>query len=256
MAIIASWNVNSIRAREGHLKKWLSMNQVDILGIQETKVQNDDFPLSLISELGYDVFFNGQKSYNGVCTLFEGQAKLLSCHIPDFKDEQKRVLAVEWEGLLIINIYVPNGSEIGSPKYQYKLSWLEALYAWIEKLNKDFKKIIVLGDFNIAPEDIDVHDPTLWKNKILCSEKERVFIRKLNLLKITDTFRKLERKNSSFSWWDYRGGSFRRGHGLRIDLILASSGLIDSITGSFIHKAPREWEKPSDHAPVSITLEL
>ena len=253
---IVSWNVNSIRAREEHLKKWLSENQIDVLGLQETKVQNASFPLELITGLGFQVFYNGQKSYNGVCILFKGEAKLIGDRIPEFPDEQKRVLAIEWAGILIINAYVPNGGEIGSEKFEYKMNWLEAFYLWIKKLNKSFKKIIVLGDFNIAPKDIDVHDPTIWQNKTLCSQEERSFLTKLEGLNLVDTFRQLDKEAASFSWWDYRGGSFRRNHGLRIDLILASTDLIESISQSSIHAETRGWEKPSDHAPVSIHLEL
>lgn len=256
MAKIASWNVNSIRAREEHLKRWLSDNSVDILGLQETKVQNQNFPTEFVDQLGYQVLYSGQKSYNGVCIFFKGNAKLISDRIPGFSDEQKRVLAIEWKGILIINIYVPNGGEIDSEKFDYKMSWLKAFCLWVEGLNKTFKKIIVLGDFNIAPTDLDVHDPVLWQNKTLCSKKERRFIITLKKLGLIDTFKQIDGETGSFSWWDYRGGSFRKNHGLRIDLILASTNLIEYINESSVDVTPRGWEKPSDHAPVLIHIDI
>ena len=255
MAKIASWNVNSIRAREEHLKRWLSDNHVDILGLQETKVQNQNFPLDFVNQLGYQVFYSGQKSYNGVCILFKGNAEFISDRIQGFSDEQKRVLAVEWKGILIINIYVPNGGEIGSEKFDYKMNWLGAFCLWIKELNKTFKKIIVLGDFNIAPTDLDVHDPVLWQDKTLCSKRERRFLKDLKELGLIETFRQIDEDTSAFTWWDYRGGSFRKNHGLRIDLILASANLIGHILDSSVDVTPRGWEKPSDHAPVSILID-
>ena len=256
MTVIASWNVNSIRAREEHLRKWLKHNKVDVLGLQETKVQDPIFPVDLISELGFEVFYSGQKSYNGVCTLYKEKANLIGNKIPDFQDDQKRIIAVKWRELLIVNAYVPNGSEVGSSKYEYKLSWLEAFYRWLEQLSAEFKKIVVLGDFNIAPSDEDVYDPSAWKDKILCSPKERSFIERLKNLNLVDTFRSFNQQKDSYSWWDYRGGSFRRNHGLRIDLIFVSSNLKDSIIGSYIDASTRKWHKPSDHAPVSIEIKL
>ena len=256
MTTIASWNVNSIRAREEHLRQWLKNNRVDILGLQETKVQDPDFPVDLVSELGFKVLYSGQKSYNGVCTLYRGNADLIGDEIPDFQDDQKRILALKWHDLLIINAYVPNGSEVGSSKYEYKLSWLEAFYHWLEKLSAEFNKIVVLGDFNIAPSDDDVYDPSAWRDKILCSPKERSFIERLTNLSLVDTFRLFDQVKDNYSWWDYRGGSFRRNHGLRIDLIFVSSNLKDSIVGSFIDAATRNWTKPSDHAPVYIEIKL
>ena len=256
MTIIASWNVNSIRAREEHLRKWLKSNRVDVLGLQETKVQDQSFPVDLISELGFEVFYNGQKSYNGVCTLYRGKATLVGNKIPDFQDDQKRVMAINWREFLIVNVYVPNGSEVGSPKYEYKISWLEAFCRWLEELSSEFEKIIVLGDFNIAPSDEDVYNPSAWKDKILCSPKERSFIERLKNLNLVDSFRLFKQQKDSYSWWDYRGGSFRRNYGLRIDLIFVSSNLRDSTTGSFIDASTRKWHKPSDHAPVSIGINL
>lgn len=256
MTLIASWNLNSIRAREAHLREWLKSNKVDILAIQETKVQDPSFPVDLISELGFSVFYSGQKSYNGVCTLYKGKATLVNDSIPNFQDDQKRVIAIKWREFLIINVYVPNGSEVGTSKYKYKLSWLESFCAWLEQLTKQYDKIILLGDFNIAPDDADVHDPTSWQNKILCSTEERNFIGKIEDLFLVDTFRLFDQEEGLYSWWDYRGGSFRKNNGLRIDLIFVNANLKGSVTGSFIDSSTRGWEKPSDHAPVLVDLSL
>ena len=254
MTTIASWNVNSIRARESHLRRWIDENPVDVLGLQETKVQDQDFPKEVVSTMGFNVFYTGQKSYNGVCTIFKGEASLIADSIPGFEDDQKRVIAIEYKGILIINAYVPNGSDVGSSKYEYKLSWLEAFCFWLQKLSDSFDRIVVLGDFNIAPTDSDVHDPKAWQDKILCSPKERHYLDRLRALDFLDSFRLFQQPEESFSWWDYRGGSFRRNMGLRIDLIYISSSMKKDIKSSSIDVNPRSWEKPSDHAPILLEL--
>ena len=250
MVSIATWNVNSIRARLAHLSTWLGEAAPDVVAIQETKVQDADFPKDELAALGYHVLFSGQKSYNGVALLSKRPATLVATDIPGFDDPQRRVLAARVDDCLVVDLYVPNGSEVGSEKYTYKLAWLDALTAWVATLMASEPRIVLLGDFNIAPDDRDVHDPEAWRGKILCSEAERERLRALTALGLVDVFRSFEQAPQSFSWWDYRGGGFRRNEGLRIDLILASAALGTDCAGCAIDLAPRRWEKPSDHAPV------
>lgn len=256
MVKFATWNVNSIRARLDHIGRWLTHSAVDVLAVQETKVQDTDFPKEEILGLGYNVLFNGQKSYNGVAVLSREPATEVHTSIPGFDDGQRRVLGVELPTLYLLNLYVPNGSEVGSEKYAYKLEWLDALRAWLVELAQQFEHLVVVGDFNIAPEDRDVHDPDAWRGKVLCSEPERARLVALTNLGFQDTFRRFEQPEASFSWWDYRSGAFRRNHGVRIDLILASPSLADRCSGCVIDSKPRAWDKPSDHAPVIATFEL
>lgn len=250
MVAIATWNVNSIRARLAHLTTWLGEAAPDVLAIQETKVQDADFPQDELTALGYHVLFSGQKSYNGVALLSKQPATLVATDIPGFDDPQRRVLAARVGDCLVVDLYVPNGSEVGSEKYAYKLAWMDALTAWVATLMASEPRLVLLGDFNIAPEDRDVHDPEAWRGKILCSDAERARLQGLTGLGLVDVFRSFEQAPQSFSWWDYRGGGFRRNEGLRIDLILASGALGAACAGCAIDLAPRRWEKPSDHAPV------
>lgn len=250
MLAIATWNVNSIRARLAHLTTWLGEAAPDVVAIQETKVQDADFPKDELAALGYHVLFSGQKSYNGVALLSKQPATLVATDIPGFDDPQRRVLAARVSDCLVVDLYVPNGSEVGSEKYAYKLAWLDALTAWVATLVASEPRLVLLGDFNIAPEDRDVHDPEAWRGKILCSDAERARLQGLTGLGLVDVFRSFEQAPQSFSWWDYRGGGFRRNEGLRIDLILASGALGAACAGCAIDLAPRRWEKPSDHAPV------
>ena len=253
---IASWNVNSIRARLDHLRDWLSTSQVDILALQETKVQDADFPVSEISEMGYNCLFKGQKSYNGVAILSRQKMRLLEVGIPDFEDNQCRLLSASDDNVNIINVYVPNGSAVGSDKFEYKIKWLNALKTWLTRLAQEKNNLILLGDFNIAPDDEDVHDPELWRDKILCSAEERNLLEGIKALGLVDTFREFSQADSSFSWWDYRAGGFPRNRGLRIDLIFASIAMQKNVKSSTIDTTPRGWEKPSDHAPVVLELAL
>lgn len=254
MTRIATWNVNSIRARLAHLSTWLGEAAPDVLAIQETKVQDPDFPAAELAALGYHVLFSGQKTYNGVAVLSKEPATLVATDIPGLDDPQRRVLAARVGDLLLVDLYVPNGSEVGSEKYAYKLAWLDALAAWVETLLASERRVMLLGDFNIAPDDRDVHDPEAWRGKILCSDEERARLKRLVDLGLTDVFRRFEQAPQSFSWWDYRGGGFRRNEGLRIDLILASAELAARCAGCTVDLAPRRWEKPSDHAPVVAEL--
>lgn len=256
MTTIATWNVNSIRARLPHLTTWLAEAAPDVVGIQETKVQDPDFPLAELQALGYHILYSGQKSYNGVALLSKQPATLLATDIPGFADPQRRVLAAQVAGITLLNLYVPNGSEVGSEKYSYKLAWLDALAKWVAQLVTRGEPLALVGDFNIAPDDRDVHDPDAWRGKILCSDAERERLQRLIDSGLSDVFRQFEQAPQSFSWWDYRGGGFRRNEGLRIDLILTSAELAKRCEGCTVDLAPRRWEKPSDHAPVVARLQL
>jgi len=247
---IASWNVNSLRVRLPQVIEWLNQTQVDVLALQETKTQDPDFPKEEIEAAGYQVVFAGQKTYNGVAILAKTKPIDTITDVANLDDPQRRILAASVNGVRVINLYVVNGSEVGSEKFAYKLEWIEKVTAHIKKEMDTYKKVVVLGDFNIAPDDRDVHDPVRWKDKILCSLEERQAYEKLLSLGLTDTFRQFEQEDKSFSWWDYRGGGFNRNQGLRIDLILASKALSEQCKISSIDKIPRSWERPSDHTPV------
>lgn len=248
---IATWNVNSLRVRLPQVLDWLSDTPVDVLAIQETKLPDADFPLDEIRAHGYEALFAGQKTYNGVALLYRGKAfKLLATNLSDMDDPQRRVLCASRGGLCVLNLYVPNGSEVGSDKYAYKLDWLEKLQSHIRQLLNKHKRLIVLGDFNIAPEDRDVHDPDEWRDKVLFSEPEKAAFRALLDLGLKDCYRLFEQPEADFSWWDYRAAGFRRNRGLRIDHILADTQLARKCQTCRIDKAPRRNERPSDHAPV------
>lgn len=247
---IASWNVNSLRVRLPQVLEWLKQNPVDVLALQETKIQDPNFPLEEITEAGYQAVFSGQKTYNGVAILAKSEITEPIMDVKNLDDPQRRILAGTVDGIRIINLYVVNGSEVGSEKFQYKLNWLDKVTRHVKTELKTHEDVVVLGDFNIAPEDEDVHDPELWHEKILCSSKERQALNKLLALGLKDTFRLFDQEDKQFSWWDYRGGGFRRNHGLRIDLVLASDNLSKHCTASIVDKSPRSWERPSDHAPV------
>lgn len=252
MLKVASWNVNSLRVRLPHVLDWLTTAKPDLLGLQETKTVDKDFPLKEIADVGYQVIFSGQKTYNGVAVLsrLDAAAADIVTDIPDLEDPQRRVLAATYGDLRFINLYVPNGAEVGSDKYAYKLNWLEKLIANIKQQQRSYEKIIIVGDFNIAPEDRDVHDPTAWEGMVLVSEPERKALQDLLKLGFKDTFRLFEQEERIFSWWDYRAVAFRRNHGLRIDLILSSEEMSQRCITSSVDKEPRRWERPSDHAPV------
>jgi exodeoxyribonuclease-3 len=253
---IVTWNVNSLRVRLPQLLEWLAANQPDIVALQETKVPDAEFPAAPIAAAGYQVAFNGQKTYNGVAVLAREPLSESVLEIPSFDDQQRRVLAVSCGGLRVVNLYVPNGQSVGSEKYDYKLRWLAALRAWLSAELAQYPHLLVLGDFNIAPEDRDVHDPAAWSGSVLVSEPERTALAELMQIGLSDVFRRFDQPPQSFSWWDYRAGSFRRNNGLRIDLILASTPLAPRCTGSRIDRLARGGERASDHAPVIAAFDI
>ena len=247
---IATWNVNSLKVRLPHVLTWMEKEKPDVLALQETKSVDENFPVDAIREAGYQVSFTGQKTYNGVATISKSPIKTISKGLPNFSDEQKRVLVINTKNIIILNIYVPNGSEINSEKYKYKLKWLSKLHPYIKKLQKKNSRLIILGDFNIAPEDRDVHDPKEWDGCVLVSKSERNEFEKLLSNNMIDCFRIFNNENNHFSWWDYRAASFRRNRGVRIDHILASKSMSQSCKACYIDKGPRKLERPSDHTPV------
>jgi exodeoxyribonuclease-3 len=245
---LATWNVNSLKVRLPHLLEWLAANPVDVVCLQETKQQDADFPHAELQEACYHSVFSGQKTYNGVAILSREPISDVQYGIPDFEDEQKRVIAATVGGIRVVCVYIPNGQEVGSDKYQYKLKWLGALTAWLKVELARYPKLALLGDYNIAPEDRDVYDPVAWKGNVLVSEPERAAFQGMLQLGLADTFRMFEQEEKSYSWWDYRMMAFRRNMGLRIDHILVSSVL--QCKACHIDKAPRKLERPSDHTPV------
>jgi exodeoxyribonuclease-3 len=252
---IATWNVNSLKVRLPHLLQWLEENPVDVLCLQETKLTDDKFPVAEINAAGYQVAFSGQKTYNGVAILSKLPISDVVKNNPRYEDAQQRILAGTVDGVRIVCAYVPNGQTVDSDKYVYKLAWLASLREWLAEEMGTHEQLAILGDYNIAPEDRDVHDPAEWEGQVLFSEKERTALLALNALGLVDSFRMFEQADKSFSWWDYRQLAFRRNRGLRIDHILLSAELAARCTACAIDRAPRKWEQPSDHAPVIATIE-
>jgi len=252
---IATWNVNSLRVRLPHLLEWLSTQQPDVIALQETKTEDKNFPEQEIKQAGYHIVFSGQKTYNGVALLSRQPASDIITNLPDFEDPQRRILIATINNIRIANLYVPNGSSVGSDKYHYKLEWFDKLTTFLKQQIVKYPQLIALGDFNIAPEDRDVHDPVLWEGQVLVSEPERTALRNLLNLGLQDTFRCFNQEPGHYSWWDYRAAAFRRNLGLRIDHILTSTTLMSKCVTCEIDKTPRQWERPSDHAPVIATYQ-
>jgi len=247
---IATWNVNSLKVRLPQVLDWLTARKPDILCLQETKLTDENFPRADIEAAGYQVVYSGQKTYNGVAIISKQQASDVITDVPGLDDPQRRILGATIGDIRVLNLYVVNGQEVGSEKYDYKLAWLDKIAAHIRDELRSHQQFIVLGDFNITPEDRDVHDPEAWHERILCSTPERKALGEITGLGLVDTFRLFTQEQQSFSWWDYRAAAFRRNMGLRIDLILASQALAEQCTACFIDKEPRRLERPSDHAPV------
>ena len=253
---IATWNVNSMNVRQAHVTEWLQSHNPDVLVLQEIKQLTEKFPSDALQELGYHSIASGQKTYNGVAAISKTPATDPVTDIPDLDDPQRRILATTIDGVRVVDLYVPNGSEVGSEKYRYKLGWLAALRNFLEAEMRRHEHVVVLGDFNIAPADEDVYDPEKWGDAILCSPQERKALAALLDLGLTDVFRNFDQPEKSFSWWDYRAAGFRRNAGLRIDLILTSESMSRRCTASYVDKEPRAWERPSDHAPVVAEFDL
>lgn len=251
---IAAWNVNSLKVRLPHLLDWLSTHQPDALCLQETKLENHNFPRAEIEAAGYHVAFEGQKTYNGVALLAKTPITEVVCGNPYFPDEQKRLISGTVAGVRVVCAYIPNGQAVGSDKYAYKLAWLEGLTRWLKESLEQYPDLTLCGDYNIAPEDRDVHDPEQWAGEILCSEPERSAFQGLLDLGFKDSFRLFEQAEKSFSWWDYRMLGFQKNRGLRIDHILLSTSLAERCIAAGIDRAPRKLERPSDHAPVWVEI--
>jgi exodeoxyribonuclease III len=251
---IASWNVNSLTVRLPHLLDWLQQAGPDVVALQEIKLEDARFPHQPLRELGYHAICSGQKTYNGVAILSRQPLSDPQVGIPGLADEQRRVLAATIDGVRVINLYVVNGQAVGSEKFAYKLRWLDALHQWLVAELAAHPRLVVLGDFNIAPDDRDVHDPAAWHEQVLCSTAERAALQRLLALGLHDSFRLHSVEPGQFSWWDYRAAAFRRDLGLRIDLVLVSDALRAAVTGAGIDREPRRWPRPSDHAPVWVTL--
>lgn len=247
---LVTWNVNSLRVRLGHVLEWVGANKPDIVGLQETKLADADFPVEAIEQAGYKAIYAGEKTYNGVAILSRKRASDVCWDIPGLGDKQKRIIAATCGRIRVINVYVPNGQQVGSDKYDFKLQWLRRLADYVAHALKRYPMLALIGDFNIAPEDRDVHDPSLWQDSVLFSEQERRGFRALLEVGLVDVFRKFKQPPNSFTWWDYRAGAFRRDLGLRIDHILCNPALEAKAVSSRIDKMPRGWQRPSDHVPV------
>jgi exodeoxyribonuclease-3 len=250
MRTVASWNVNSLRVRMPQLAVWLETAGPDVLGLQETKLIDGNFPCDEIARLGYHCVMSGQKTYNGVALVAREPLTDVVTGFPGADDPQRRLIAATSGGVRYVNVYVPNGQAVGSEKYEYKLRWLRSLRGFLEQEMAVHGRLVVMGDFNIAPDDRDVHDPVLWKEQILCSTPEREALALLLELGLADSFRLFDQPDALFSWWDYRAAGFRRNLGLRIDLLLASRDMAACCESAWIDVAPRRVERPSDHAPV------
>lgn len=254
---LATWNVNSLKMRLPHVLDWLARNPVDVLGLQETKLTDDKFPAAELAEAGYDACFAGQKTYNGVALLTpRGTAPTdVVVDNPRFADEHRRIIAGTVDGVRVVCIYVPNGQSVGSDKFAYKLAWMRALRDWLVDECARFPRLAVMGDYNVAPEDRDVHDPAAWEGSVLFSEPEKAALRDIAVIGLHDAFRLFDQPPKSFSWWDYRMLGFQKGRGLRIDHILLSDALRDACTACTIDRDERKKPQPSDHAPVIATFD-
>jgi exodeoxyribonuclease-3 len=255
MTKIATWNVNSLSVRLPQVLDWLGSQQPDVLVLQETKLTDDKFPAHELAAAGWQAAWFGQKTYNGVALLAREAPQAVVHNIPGFDDAQARVITAGVAGLRVIGGYFPNGQAPGSDKFAYKMAWLDALAAWLKAELAAHPRLVLLGDFNIAPDDRDVYDPVAWAGQIHCTEDERAHFRGLLGLGLHDAFRLFEQPAKSWSWWDYRNLAFRKNQGLRIDHILVSDALRPCVSACTIDKQPRRNERPSDHAPVILTLD-
>jgi len=248
---IATWNVNSIVARMPHVVRWLEAVQPDVLCMQETKCTDDKFPFAEFSRVGYCASVFGQQAYNGVAIVARQQCvEVQRGNYQDEEGAQARLLAGTIDGVRLVNVYIPNGQAVASEKYEFKLNWMKRLRSFLDENYQTDSPVVLCGDFNVAPEDRDVHNPQLWQERIMCSQAERVALDEIKRWGFTDSFRLHHEEGGQFSWWDYRAGAFRRNMGLRIDHIWVSRPLVASGKQTWIDIEPRTWERPSDHAPV------
>jgi len=253
---IATWNVNSVRARLPKLLAWLEVRRPDVVCLQETKCVDESFPREPIEELGYQIACFGQKTYNGVAVLSRIGIEDVRCGLPgDAEDAERRVLGVQVGDVLVVNLYVVNGVQVGHPRYDYKLDWLGRVGKHLRESYDMGEKVVVVGDFNVTFDDRDVHDPVRWREKILCSTPEREALRRVMDVGLVDSFRRFREEGGHYTWWDFRTGAFKRGWGLRIDHVLMSEPALAACSGVEIDCEVREGEKPSDHAPVVATLD-
>ena len=252
--LIATWNVNSLKVRLPHLLDWLGRQAPDVVCLQELKLEDANFPHAQIEAAGYRCAISGQKTYNGVAILSRTPLAEIQAGIPGFDDPQKRVVSATVGATRVVCAYVPNGQSVGSEKYEYKLKWFAAFERYLREELARHPRLVALGDYNVAPEDRDVHDPKAWAGQILCSEPEREAFRKLLGLGLADSFRLFDQPEKSFTWWDYRMNGFRRNLGLRIDHILLSAELATRCRSCTVDLEPRRLERPSDHAPVVAAL--
>jgi exodeoxyribonuclease III len=251
---LATWNVNSLNVRLPHVLDWLAANKPDVLCLQETKQEDSKFPYEALKEAGYNAIHNGQKTYNGVAILSPRTIENVQFDIPNFEDAQKRAIAATINGMRVICVYIVNGQAVDSEKYEYKMRWLKMLNTWLADELKQHPNLVLLGDYNIAPDDRDCHDPVAWQGQVLVSPQEREAFNALLQLGLHDSFRLFEAGEGHFTWWDYRMAGFRRNLGMRIDHILISTPLVAQCKSSWIDKAPRKLERPSDHAPVVLEI--
>jgi len=252
---IATWNVNSLNVRLPHVERWVAQAAPDVLALQETKLEDAKFPVAALEAAGYRSAFSGQKTYNGVAILARGELSDVQHGIDGFDDPQRRILSATVGGVRIVNLYVVNGQAVGSEKYAYKLDWLARVTAHLADEIKRHPDLVVLGDFNIAPDDRDVHDPAAWHEQVLCSTPERDALKRMLDLGLHDSFRLFDDSAGHYSWWDYRQAAFRRNLGVRIDLILVSEALRSRCRASLIDREPRTWERASDHTPALVDID-
>ncbi|MFI4970463.1 MAG: exodeoxyribonuclease III [Lysobacterales bacterium] len=252
---LASWNVNSLNVRLPHVLQWCAGTMPDVLGLQETKLEDAKFPLAALEAAGYTCAFSGQKTYNGVAILARAPISDVAHGIAGFDDPQRRILSATVGDVRVVNLYVVNGQSVGSEKYAYKLDWLARVTAHLAEELRRYPRLVVMGDFNIAPDDRDVHDPAAWHEQVLCSTPERDALKRMQALGLADSFRLFAEDGGHYSWWDYRMAAFRRNLGLRIDLILVSDALRAACRAARIDREPRTWERASDHTPVVLEID-
>ncbi|MBV8465919.1 MAG: exodeoxyribonuclease III [Burkholderiales bacterium] len=254
---IATWNVNSLKVRLPQVLEWLAARpELTVLALQETKMEDHVFPKAEIEAAGFHVAFVGQKTYNGVAMIARAPIEDVQFNLPNYEDPQKRVIAATVSGVRVVGAYMPNGQSLDSDKYPYKLAWLDAMIEYLQGELARHPRLALVGDYNIAPEDRDVHDPKAWEGQVLVSPPERERFQRMIGLGLTDSFRLFEQAEKAFSWWDYRAMGFRRNAGLRIDHVLLSAPLAEKCTACVIDREARKAERPSDHAPVVATIAL